>query len=66
MNNKVIYVKKGLLLHDLSISPNFHKSGSIKGMRKKYYGKDARLIQSGNYIYKVTEEVYSFYKAMVS
>lgn len=36
--------------------PNFHKSGSISGMKKQYYGKDALLIQSGNYIYNVTSE----------
>ena len=44
-----------------SIFPNFHKSGSIKGMKKLYYGFDALLIRCGNYIYKVTEEVYNQY-----
>jgi len=44
-----------------SIFPNFHKSGSIKGMKKLYYGKDALLIRCGNYIYKVTEEIYNRY-----
>jgi hypothetical protein len=34
--------------------PNFHKSGSIKGMKDKYYGKDALLVRSGNYIYNVS------------
>ena len=34
--------------------PNFHKSGSISGMKKKYYGKDALLVRCGNYIYNVT------------
>lgn len=57
-----ITVNKKDLKHDLSIFPNFHKSGSIIGMKKLYYGKDALLIRSGSYIYKVTEEVYNFYK----
>ena len=40
--------------------PNFHKSGSIKGMKKLYYGKDAKLIQCGNFIFNVssTPELY--------
>ena len=58
---KVITVKKANLKHDLSIYPNFHKSGSITGMKKLYYGKDALLIKSGSYIYKVNQEVYNFY-----
>jgi hypothetical protein len=43
---------------DLSVFPNFHRTGSIQGMKKMYYGKDALLVRSGNYIYKVTAEVY--------
>ena len=27
--------------------PNFDKSGSISGMKKKYYGKDALLVRCG-------------------
>ena len=25
--------------------PNFHKSGSIKGMKEKYYGRNALLVR---------------------
>jgi hypothetical protein len=31
-------------------------------MKKLYYGLDALLIKSGSYIYKVTQEVYDYYK----
>lgn len=58
---RTIHVTKKRLVHDLSVFPNFHKSGSIKGMKDKYYGKNALLIKSGSYIYKVTEEIYNFY-----
>lgn len=34
--------------------PNFDKSGSILGMKKKYYGKDALLVRCGSYIYNVS------------
>jgi hypothetical protein len=36
--------------------PNFHKTGSIRGMKKLYYGKDALLVKSGNWIYNVSSE----------
>lgn len=39
---------------DLSRFPNFHKSGSITGMKKMFYGKDALLVKKGEFIYNVT------------
>lgn len=39
---------------NLSSFPNFHISGSIKGMKEKYYGKDALLVKCGSYIYNVS------------
>lgn len=41
---------------NLSRFPNFHKSGSVFGMKKLYYGKDALLVRCGNYIYNVSSE----------
>lgn len=38
--------------------PNFSATGSVKGMKEKYYGKDALLVRSGSYIYKVPASVY--------
>lgn len=38
--------------------PNFSATGSIAGMKKLYYGKDALLVRSGSYIYKVPPFVY--------
>ena len=58
---RALTVNKKDLKHDLSIFPNFSSSGSIRGMKKLYYGNDALLIRSGGYIYKVNEEVYNFY-----
>lgn len=42
--------------------PNFHKSGSIKGMKRLYYGKDSLLVRCGNYIYNVTSEPSIYYE----
>lgn len=58
---KTLTVNKKDIKHDLSTFPNFSASGSIKGMKKLYYGHDALLIKSGKFIYKVTEEIYNFY-----
>lgn len=38
--------------------PNFHKSGSIAGMKKQFYGKHALLVRQGQWIYHVDSEVY--------
>ena len=42
--------------------PNFDKTGSIRGMKKLYYGKDALLVQCGNYIYNVSSEPSIYYE----
>ena len=36
--------------------PNFHRTGSIRGMKKLYYGVDCLLVRCGNFIYNVTAE----------
>lgn len=41
---------------NISRFPNFHKSGSITGMKNMYYGKNAKLVKCGDYIYNVTSE----------
>jgi hypothetical protein len=49
---------------DLSVFTNFHKSGSVRGMKKLFYGKDALLVQCGSYIYNVSScpEIYGYAK----
>ena len=41
--------------------PNFHKSGSIAGMKKKCYGKNALLVRCGSYIYNVSASPEIYY-----
>ncbi len=48
---------------DISSFPNFHKSGSITGMKKLYYGKNALLVRCGSYIYNVTSVPELYYQA---
>lgn len=39
---------------NISRFPNFHKSGSIRGMKKQYYGVAALLVRCGSYIYNTS------------
>ena len=41
--------------------PNFSGTGSIRGMKDKFYGKDALLVRCGSYIYNVTSEPSIYY-----
>lgn len=41
---------------NLSRFPNFHISGSITGMKRRYYGMDALLVACGQFVYNVTSE----------
>lgn len=45
-------------IYNLSQYPNFSVTGSIIGMKEKYYGQDALLVRSGSWIYKVPAEIY--------
>lgn len=42
--------------------PNFDKTGSITGMKKLYYGKQALLVRCGDYIYNVSSEPAIYFK----
>lgn len=48
---------------DISRFPNFPRNGSIRGMKKLYYGANALLVRCGNYIYDVTSEPSVYYQA---
>lgn len=60
-NNGKVYKVKSLDANrgeavNISEFPNFHKSGSIRGMKKMYYGKSALLVRCGSYIYNVSSK----------
>lgn len=54
---KYLSVTRGQKVH-IEQYPNFHKSGSIKGMKEKYYGKNSMLVRCGDYIYNVPQRIY--------
>lgn len=35
---------------------SFSATGSVAGMKSKFYGRDALLVRSGSYIYNVTSK----------
>lgn len=43
---------------NISQYPNFSATGSIKGIKEKFYGKNALLVRCGSYIYNVPSEIY--------
>lgn len=48
---------------ELDNFPSFSASGSIIGMKKLYYGKDALLVRCGAYIYNVSSKPELYHKA---
>ena len=52
---KTVSLHHGMIL-GLARFPNFHRSGSIAGMKKLYYGKNALLVRCGQFIYNVSNE----------
>ena len=57
---KTVYVKDKQRL-GLSEYPNFSVTGSIAGMKAKYYGKDALLVRCGSWIYNVSRSPGIYY-----
>ena len=53
MRVKYLKVKEGKKV-GISRFPNFARTGSIVGMKEKYYGKNALLVRCGSYIYNVS------------
>jgi hypothetical protein len=59
---KVKYLKKDVGKRlKIDKYPNFSVTGSIKGMKDKYYGQDALLVRCGAYIYNVSSEPGIYY-----
>ena len=48
---------------DISRFPNFHRSGSVSGMKRLYYGKQALLVRCGSFIYNVSSEPNVYFQA---
>lgn len=66
-NEMIMRVRRMTIEQDmgagLSHFPNFHKTGSVRGMRKLYYGSKYLLVHCGNYIYNVSSEAQIYYQA---
>ena len=60
MKTKYLSASIGKQVH-IERFPNFHKSGSISGMKKLYYGKNCLLVRCGSYIYNVSAEPGIYY-----
>lgn len=49
----------------ISRFPNFYRSGSVRGMKKLYYGADCLLVRVGSYVYNVTSEPHIYNQATI-
>ncbi|KKN56254.1 hypothetical protein LCGC14_0573990 [marine sediment metagenome] len=52
---KYLKVKDGKRL-SIDRFPSFSATGSIRGMKNQFYGKQALLVHCGSYIYNVTAQ----------
>lgn len=55
MRTKRMTIEEGQRVN-ISRFPNFHRSGSISGMKRLYYGVNALLVRCGQFIYNVSSE----------
>ena len=56
---RVKYMNKELKeKYNLDQYGNFSITGSIQGIKDRYYGQNVLLVRSGSYIYKVPLEIY--------
>lgn len=62
MKTRTLYKADGERLN-IDQFPCFHITGSIAGMKKMFYGKDALLVRCGSWIYNVSKEPRIYYKA---
>lgn len=60
MRTKYLPVAEGKRVN-ISAFPNFSANGSIRGMKEKFYGKDALLVRCGSYIYNVSKRPEIYY-----
>ena len=64
MRVKRITIEQGKRV-GISRFPNFHRTGSTRGMKKLYYGADSLLVRCGDYIYNVTSEPLIYNQATI-
>ena len=59
---KYLKVENGKRL-GISQFPSFSATGSIKGMKERFYGRPSLLVKCGSYIYNVTSKPTIYDKA---
>lgn len=47
----------------ISRFPNFHSTGSVRGMKRLYYGANVLLVRCGKFIYNVTSSPEIYHQA---
>ena len=58
MRTKYLKVSEGERLN-IDRFPSFSSTGSITGMKRDFYGKDAMLVKGGSFIYNTESDFYN-------
>lgn len=56
--SKYLYLSAKIKVPELESCPSAGPRGNITGMRKLYWGKEAYIVKQGNYIYKVSQNLF--------
>ena len=56
--SKYLYLSAKIKVPELESCPSAGSRGNITGMRKLYWGKEAYIVKQGNYIYKVSQNLF--------
>ena len=62
MRIKRMTIEQGMRV-GISRFPNFHKTGSVRGMKKLYYGYKCLLVRCGSYVNNVSAEPQIYHQA---
>lgn len=62
MKVKTLYVRDGERMN-IDRFPCFHRTGSITGMKRMFYGQNALLVRCGSWIYNVSKEPSIYHNA---
>ena len=55
---RYLYLSVKIKVPELKSCPNIGPRGNVTGMRKLYWGKEAYIVRQGNFIYKVSQDLF--------
>ena len=56
--SRYLYLSVKIKVPELKSCPSTGPRGNVTGMRKLYWGKEAYIVRQGNFIYKVSQDLF--------